>query len=337
MKPAKKYITIITGIIIFLTALGVYSAFRSDSLEKEYVSIITLKNSQLLKVLDNSIPEESKEKEKSKFETSLKKIRQTVPEIALIAVADTDYNVIVAGKNSKHVPHNETIDEILSDFTRKKLVPRNSFPLIIRYYDQSRFYIYVNKVNSYYVINAFPYMMTNRQIISFILEAALIAIVFIILTMSVYIILDRNKHGKIQPDLKKEEGDGITDVHGILEIFEECANLVDADTIIIETYNIMNNIFEISSEYSNGIISSPGPGRKNQKKLHDELVQELERQSMVLLDKNKTCVIPLTKNGELKGVVRIARRKPFNGNDMNLVEEYITLNIDDFLNDPKTI
>ena len=336
MRKAKKHITIITGIILFLAALGTYSAFRSDSLEKEYVSILTLKNSEILKHLDDPIS--AKSKEKSKLEDSLKKIKKTVPEIALIAVADKEYNVLVAGKNSKHAPRNETIDEILSDFTRKKLEPRNSFPLIVRYYDQSRFYIFVNDINSHYVINAFPYMMTNRQIISFILEAALIAIVFIILTMSVFIIADRKTQGLNQPDVKeKEDNDGIYKEHVSPGIMESCADLVNANTVIIETYNIENNIFEISAEYSNGMISLPGPGKKNQKKLHDELVKELERQSMVLLDKNKTCVVPLIKNGDLKGVVRIIRPVSFKGNEMNLVEEYITSNIDSFLNVSETV
>src|SRR6056297_2860976 len=124
-QQAKKRIAIITGIILFLASLGIYSAFRSDSLEKEYVSILTLKNSEVLKLMGDSISSESIKK--SELESTLKKVQETVPRIALVAVADRDYNILVAGKNSKRVPGKETLDTILSDFTRKKLEPRNSF------------------------------------------------------------------------------------------------------------------------------------------------------------------------------------------------------------------
>ncbi len=333
MKPAKKHIAIITGIIFFLGALGVYSAFRSDSLEKEYVSILTLKNSKVLTLIGD--PASIDSDNTSQLENSLQKIKENVPEIALVAVADRDYNIIVAGKNSKHAPRDGTIDEILSDFTQKKLESPNSFPLVIRYYDQSRFYIFLNELDSILVMTAFPYMMTNRQIISFALEAALIAIVFIILTMSVYIIIDRKEGGTIEPRPMAEDDNEEPEKDDPLRILDDCANLVNAETVTIETYTVEENVFEISAEYSNGKISIPGSGRKAAGTIHGELVNELERRSTVLLDKNKTCLVPLVHKGELKGVVRIIRPVPFKGADMNLVEEYITSHIDVFLNASK--
>ncbi len=330
MKTRKKKIAIISGIILFILSLGIYAAFRSGSLEKEYVSIITLKNSKVLKHLDGKVTD--KPEQNSKVESAFKKVRKNVPEIAIVALADNNYNIIIAGKNSRHSPGKDTLDSILSDFTRKKLQPKSSFPLVIRYYDQSRFYIYVNEINSYYILTVFPYIMTDRQVLSFALETILILIIFIILVMSAIIIIDRKEESA------EEENTPVTEDHvhtriakDPYSVLKECAGIINADSVSLQIYNITNKLFYTCAEYHDGEINVPLKGKRHETILIDDLIEELHKQTVVLLEKNTTCIIPLLKEGKLEGVIRIERHTAFRGDDLSRVETFILSHIDELV------
>jgi len=330
MKTRKKKIAVVSGIILFLLSLGIYAALRSGSLEKEYVSIITLKNSEVLKHLDGKITD--KPEQNNEIESAFKKVRNNVPEIAIVALADKNNNIIIAGKNSRHSPGKDTLDSILSDFTRKKLQPKSSFPLIIRYYDQSRFYIYVNEVNSHYIVTVFPYMMTNRQVLSFALETVLILIIYIILVMSAIIIIDRKEVSS------EEENIPVTREHVHTEntedryaILKKCGDIINADSVSLQKYNVTNKIFYTCVEYYEGKIHVPAKKKSHETILIDDLIDELHRQTIVLLEKNTTCIIPLLEEGKLEGVIRTKRHTAFRGDDLSRVETFILSHSDDLV------
>jgi len=330
MKTRKKKIAIAAGLILFLLSLGTYAALRSGSLEKEYVSIITLKNSEVLKHLDNKITD--KPEQNNEIESAFKKVKNNVPEIAIVALADKNYNIIIAGKNSRHSPGKDTLDSILSDFTRKKLQPKNSFPLVIRYYDQSRFYIYVNEVNSYYILTVFPYIMTDRQVLSFALETLLILIIFIILIMSAIIIIDRKEEST------EEENTPVAEDHVHAEkakdrhfVLKECAGTINADSVSLQKYNDTNKLFYTSAEYNEGEITVPPKKNRHETILIDDLIEELYKQTIVLLEKNTTYIIPLLKDDKLKGVIRINRHNAFRGDDLSRVESFVLSHIDELV------
>jgi len=150
--------------------------------------------------------------------------------------------------------------------------------------------------------------------------------------MSAIIIIDRKEEST------EEENTPVAEDHVHAEkakdrhfVLKECAGTINADSVSLQKYNDTNKLFYTSAEYNEGEITVPPKKNRHETILIDDLIEELYKQTIVLLEKNTTCIIPLLKDDKLKGVIRINRHNAFRGDDLSRVESFVLSHIDELV------
>ena len=180
---------IITCFIVTLLIIFIYIPLRTGLLEQQFIkSIISTSEKIILSLSSFEKDKKLQDKDLTKFYTLIK---DKYPTIALIAAADKKNKILKAIKNEKYIKSNITFDAIIEGFTRDefKVYKKNDF--IIRYFDQNRFYIFINNITGGKLLIVFPYKLTIKLIIQLILEILLISILAIILTAFIFIKINK--------------------------------------------------------------------------------------------------------------------------------------------------
>ncbi len=170
----SKRKNIITCFIVTLLIIFIYIPLRTGLLEQQFIkSIISISDKIILSLSSFEKDKKLQNKDLTKFYTLIK---DKYPTIALIAAADKKNKILKAIKNEKYIKSNITFDAIIESFTRDefKVYKKNDF--IIRYFDQNRFYIFINKITGGKLLIVFPYKLTIKLIIQLVLEILLISI-----------------------------------------------------------------------------------------------------------------------------------------------------------------
>ncbi|MBN2401900.1 MAG: hypothetical protein JXN64_05835 [Spirochaetes bacterium] len=345
MTSKKK--NIITCLFITLLIIFIYIPLRTGLLEKQFIKAIILTSEKI--VLSIS----SFEKDKKLHDKDLSKyyslIKDKFPSIALIAAADKKNKILKAMKNEKYIRSNITFDAMIEGFIRDefKVYKKNDF--VIRYYDQNRFYIFINNITGGKLLIVFPYKLSLKLIIQLILEILLITIFSIIITALISIKLNKKaktSNGKTAGFIKKESVKKIkpdkTGKDKKISEHKDTGREPDKSTLNLDyltgyVYDLFNYI---SGEYNSEVVSfyllSEDQSRLNKIfelkgkaliKIDDSefnsmsinrgITEELKNSSTILQEKGKKVTLPVLYRNILLGIITIYRDKEFKGPEIN--------------------
>ena len=139
MQKGKNII--ITGTILTILAIAAFTAFRTRTMEKEYLKGLSSGSRSIANELGKFEPgADIRSRDLQKFsDTMLGKN----PGIAMIAVADASSRLLIAVKNDLYIRPGETYDSIIQSFTSNDFkIPAGS-EYLVRYYQQVKFYLFI--------------------------------------------------------------------------------------------------------------------------------------------------------------------------------------------------
>lgn len=327
-------------------------------LEQQFIKSIISTSDKI--ILSISSFEKDKKLQDKNLEKFYNVVKDKYPSIALIAAADKKNKVLKAGKNEKYIKSNITFDAIIDGFVRDefKISKKNDF--LIRYYDQSRFYIFINNITGGKILIVYPFSLSIKLIVQLILEILLISIISIIITTVIFIKINKRSivsgekpAGFIKKDVIKKVKPGKADKGEKSKKPDTRENnfmAKEPEKINLNLDHLSGYIFElfnyISGEYKTESISfhllSEDQSRLNKIfelkgkaliKIDDtgfnainvnrELIEELRNSSVVLQEKGKKVTIPVLYRNILLGVLYVYRDSEFKGPEINDIAQQI--------------
>ena len=340
---------IITCLIITLLVIFIYIPLRTGFLEQQFIKSIIATSDKI--ILSISSFEKNKKLQDKNLEKFFTVIKDKYPVIALIAAADKRDKVLKAGKSDKYIKSNITFDAIIDSFVRDefKISKKNDF--VIRYFDQSRFYIFINNIAGGRLLLVYPFKLSIKLIVQLILEILLISIFSVIATALIFIKINkRSKTPDDKPDgfikkdvIKKSKREKASEKKNetflesrvetkvpdklnlnldylsgyIYDLFNYISETYKAESVsfylLSEDQSRLNKIFELKGKALIKIDDT----EFNIIKVNRELIDELRNSSIVLQEKGKKVTIPVLYRNVLLGVLYVYRDKEFKGPEIN--------------------
>jgi GGDEF domain-containing protein len=354
MTLRKKTITI--WFIITLILIVIYSSMRTEKLEEEYTKSL-ISTSKRIGISLNNFQKAAtlKDKNLSKFSELLQKKYNN---LGLVAIADRENRILNVTKNNRYFESNELFETIIRDFQDGGFKLQGSTPFLIRYYNQVKFYIFVQDAYEGKVLIMYPYILSKRAKAKLVLEILLIAICTIIIFSLSYLYLQ--KTGRIDAErrfriinagrgrLKSRVTDSkiIRDIENIAsdslyksiyDLFHSIASNFSADIISLYILKEDKNVLEKKYELKGKAFLKIDSSDFDVIEIDNEIGQELKNSSIFVMENSKRLTFPLLFRNSLIGAVVIIREKSFIGHEMGdiklklediakLLSEYILLN-----------
>ncbi|HSV95501.1 MAG TPA: hypothetical protein VLM75_01060 [Spirochaetota bacterium] len=313
----------VAGIITTTVLLFAYVSLRSGTIEGEYVKTLVAQSDRI------AIAFAGFEKEKARAARNLNRfLAETNREhanVALLAVADDSNRVLAGGKSDRYIGDRNLFDEITGAFTRGDFVHRKSAGYTVRYFEQTKFYIFVKETPSGRLLIAFPYKLRGKLMVKLLLEIALIVILAVVFTTALYLYLVRRegpafrpraeaaRHAADTPAGKRPEtvespGPGGPAAESLAAISSRYADAVVSLYIINESMSSLEKHLEFA-----GGSHSPIGAAVDAIDATDEIGEELKLDSTLVLNRSRKLIIPLMHRGALVGAVSVSRDKGFSG------------------------
>ena len=349
MSLRKKIIII--WFIVTLILIMVYSSMRTEMLERENIKTLILASRRIGISLNNFQKATAlKDKKLSKFFQLLNKTYKQ----GLIAIADRDNRILNVTKNNRYFESNELFETILRDFQNGGFTLEKGKPFLIRYYNQVKFYVFVENIYEGKALIMYPYSLEKKAKARLVLELLLLLIITTIIFSSVYLYIQ--KYGRIDAESRyriikagrrRASSTTITrDVENIAsdslhksvyDLFNAISATFSADIIslyiIKEDEKLLEKKFELKGKAFLKIDSSDFDVFA----IDNEIGEELKNSSIFVMENGKKLTLPLLFRDSLIGAVVVIRDRGFTGHEMNdiklklediarLLSEYILLN-----------
>ncbi len=346
MGPKGKSILICSIITLFL--IFIYTPVRTSRLEHEFARSVVLKTDKIFILIAGF--EKNKKLQNKDLSRFYQVVKQKYPGIALVTIADKNNKILKAGKDERYIKTNTTLDSIIKNFLGNRFRTHKKSEYTVRYYDQTRFYIFVRDIKGGRLLLVFPYKLDLKVIFQLILEIMLILILSVILT-AVFFIKKKKKPGekKAEPgkiikiekkkkekrikkddiipgshtaEDKEEEPGTITDslAYNVIDLFRFVAKEHGSQDITLYIIDLsahgMKKIFEQKGGSLNRLESSASKIIQMKR----EILEELKNSSIILLDRGRRVSIPVLYGKELLGLIEMYRDKEFRGPEINSVK-----------------
>ncbi len=316
----------VAGIILTTVLLFTYVSLRSGSVESDYVKTLTAQSDRI------AISFAGFEKDKAPAARNLNRFLATMnsehANMALLAVADTSNKVLAGGKNDRYISDRDLFDEITGAFTRGDFAPRQNAAYTVRYYEQTKFYIFVKETPSGRLLIAYPYMLRGRLMVKLLLEIALIVILAVLFTTALYLYLVRHEAPVLPLNRKTavretgsvpdEDTGGDAGPRAGGPAAEALAAISSRYTGAVVSLYIINDsmsALEKHLEFADG-SHSPIGAAVDSIDTTDEIGAELKRDSTLVLNRSRKLIIPIMYRGDLIGAVGVSRGEAFSGPDI---------------------
>ena len=181
----------VAGIITTTVLLFTYVSFRSGSIESEYIKTLAAQTDRIAVAFTGF--EKEKPAAGRNLNRFLAEMNRENANMALLAVADGSNRVLAGGKNDRYIRDRALFDEITAAFARGEFAPRKNADYAVRYFEQTKFYIYVKDTSAGRLLIAFPYKLRGKLMIKLLLEIALIVILAVVFTTALYLYLARRE------------------------------------------------------------------------------------------------------------------------------------------------
>lgn len=304
----KKILAIIITIFLCIATIIIYSKYKISSFDPQYIGLITVENSTVIKQLDTVLKKTNiagirGDKELAKcLEEQVKSLHQ----LSLIAITDNEYSVLIAAKKDR-VINQKLFDAIITDISQKKLLPSTTFPQITRYYNNTKYYFFIYNALDYIIITTYSFVLPKNLIIKLVLENLLIVIAFIIIGTAVIITLQ--KQATKQP--KKSQK---------VETKSQTSNPVES---LCQQFSIVS--VTIAQKNKQEILKTvySYPDKKQNIYLQPEIINELVNGVNILAEKN---TILFFYNDATQLFFRLVKHQAFTGKLIKDVETFINNN-----------
>lgn len=317
----------VAGIITTIVLLFTYVSFRSGSIEGEYVKTLAAQTDRIAVAFTGF--EKEKPAAGRNLNRFLAEINRDNADMALLAVADTSGRVLAGGKNDRYIRDRALFDEITAAFGRGEFAPRKNTDYVVRYFDQTKFYIYVKDTSAGRLLIAFPYKLRGKLMVKLLLEIALIVILAVVFTTALYLYLDRRKRPipmQIDPstehtaELSSETGPKSEDrpeaPSGAAGALEEVSRKYAGSNISLYIVDETMHALEKHLEFADG-THVPMDGNADTIDTTDEIGDELARGSTLVLNHGRKLIIPVMYRGDLIGAVTVSRAGAFTGPEIS--------------------
>ncbi len=387
---AKKLRIVIPALVVMGVSVFLYIAFRIQAIEKNLLRP-ALKQSYRLVLAPLAKNKDLDWNDREILTNAVKDITEKHPELALIAIADFNYQMKISIKNDRYVESVRLLDSIIHNFMNGRFnKPRERQP-VTAYYDietggkekQLKFYLFSTALNEHFILVGYPYRLGTRLVTRVGLEISLIAILIVIASVLIYIRSNKetiviaktaNESGenasKIRDELGQPAAEGyasppeemiieeITDNYrsesSIQGKDQQTAPEIDPIPAPAEpplppeslnglTYEMLSSIYE---KYGPDTITvyTPSDRRTVSRKYEmrgdsftrytdekDDVIditsavgQELRNASIMIINSGREVVLPLIRNNNFLGTLRMLRHEAFKGSEISGVQEEIT-------------
>lgn len=326
-----KHKIIFSWLILMAVFVFIYITFRSGAIEKDYLQSLARVTENAATVLESM--EKGKPLEQKNLKVFLNRVYRSA-ETALVAVADREKRVLMAGKNEKYIRSDEAYDTLIGGFTRDEFKKRKDRNYFVRYFHEEKFYIFERDLPDGTLFIVYPFQPGRKILTQMALELLLIIIASVILISLFYILL-RSK-GVIRDDLPyrvisldgkktplpKDGGAVAQKVDGLA-----------AEPIREYVYGLFR---ALSSAYAPGtvsmyLVSRKGAGLEKAYELRGnaflridsaqfetmdirgEIGEELKRSALLLLDSGRKIILPVLHRNSLLAALSLTRERAFRG------------------------
>ncbi len=382
---AKKLRIVIPALVVTGVSIFLYLTFRVQAIEKNLLKpALKVSYREVLTPLakNKDLGWDNKEV----LTTAVRGITGKHPELALIAIADFNYQMKISIKNDRYVTSVKLLDSIVHDFMNGRFnKPRERQP-VTAYYDivqdgeekQLKFYLFSTALNDHFILVGYPYRLGTRLVTRIILEISLIAILIVIGSALIHILSNREPlvitepadsetaHGENAESIDIDEDE--TEDYGLAteeDVFREMtdnnrpheqsvtpeeppspatgASMPPQESLNGLTYEMLLSIYE---KYGPDTISvyTPADRRTVSKKYElkgdsftkftdekEDIIditsavgQELRNASIMIINNGREVVLPLIRNNNFLGTLRMLRNEAFKGNEISGVQDEIT-------------
>jgi hypothetical protein len=346
---------ILTCLVIILLIIFIYIPVRTGLLEKQFIkSVINSTEKIILSVSTFENEKKLKDKDLSRFYT----LMQNKYSLAMISIADKQNQILKAGKNDKYIVTNAVFDSIIDSFTRDEFKSDKKNDFTMRYFEQRRFYIFQRYISEGKILLVYPYSLSTRMMIQLALEMLLIAIIAVIVTAFYAMQKNRKTHElndldysfiradekentspleepktevpkKIKPEKKIKKQKSRLDIDKISDIFYEQFTYISGK---YKPSNISFYIMDRNSSEFNKIFELKGKsfikikdGEFNSIKMNKGIITELEKSSIIYLDKGKNITIPVICADKLTGIATVIRDREFKGPEITDIKSRVKI------------
>jgi GGDEF domain-containing protein len=322
---------ILSGIIITFVLLFSYVSIRFGMIEREYTDELTTECAAIATVLrayGGDGPVEGKDLTKF-FEYAGKKYEN----IAVLAVKDRTNRLLVSGRNEAFID-NEGFEGLIQGFSRGEFPDGKQAAFAVRYYSQLKYYVFALAAQDTVLLLAYPYRLSTELLVKLLLELALMAVLALMLTAALYIYL--KKTGRVRDEapyrvihlMQKErpteeiretpaarvEADAAQALHDfVFEVFSRVSAGYGPGSIALYVMNAASGELEKMYELSGSTFLKIDSADFERIDLTGEMGEELRKSSILMLDRSRRIIIPLSYRGSLLGTIVLARETEFRG------------------------
>jgi len=350
MSTKQKIIS--SSFIATLVVLLVFIPLRSGNIEKEYINSIISYSDSISYSLKRF--EEGEILEKKNLSKFLNIVKKKYSPLALVIIADKGNRIIITAKNEKYIQTNKLFNRIIDSFTGEEYKINKNRKFLIRYYNQIKYYFFLNEIREGVILMVFPSKMTKNLFFMLSMEIFLIIIISIALATSIYLFSQKTEKIennsvkiinllKINRGNKKKNEKIITTVENvavdslnnyIYEFYNNISSIYNPD--IISLYIISNDACSLKKifEFKGKVFLTIDSDNFNIIDLHNDIGEELKRSSMLILEKSKKIILPIIYKNSLLGALCLIRDKKFLGkeiNDINSKSKDIAKHLSEYL------
>lgn len=335
---------ILSGSLLLIIFIVIFAPIRTGKIETGYIKSLVSAGNKITVLFEEYEKEKNiKDKNLSKF---CLEIKEKYPLIALIAISDDKKNLLVAGKNDSYIQKSSIYDSIIDKFLNDQYKTGGGNNFLIRYFDQTRFYIFVRNTTGGKLLIIFPYKLPGKTIVQVILEIVLIIIIALAATAAVYLRQKRKEapynaaHLKIISKLRKEKtfnknsaeiikrvSDSALNYLNeyIYELFEHLSSIYQPAGISLFLLNKetakLDKMYELKSKT---FIKADGSAISTID-INNEIGEELKKSSVFIQDQGRKVTLPIIYKKSLLGTVILQRENSFKGPEINAVKSHLAL------------
>lgn len=317
----------VAGIITTTVLLFTYVSFRSGSIESEYIKTLAAQTDRIAVAFTGF--EKEKPAAGRNLNRFLAEMNRENANMALLAVADGSNRVLAAGKNDRYIRDRALFDEITAAFARGEFAPRKNADYAVRYFEQTKFYIYVKDTSAGRLLIAFPYKLRGKLMIKLLLEIALIVILAVVFTTALYLYLARRERPlpmkespstarttEPPPETGPESDDRPEARNAAADALEAASKKYAGSNISLYIVDDTMTALEKHLEFADG-AHVPMDGNADTIDTTDEIGDELARGSTLVLNRGRKLIIPVMHRGDLIGAVAVSRAAAFAGPEIS--------------------
>ena len=321
----------VAGIITTTVLLFTYVSLRSGTIEGEYVKTLVAQSDRI------AIAFAGHEKDRAPAARNLNRflaeMNREHPNMALLAVSDASNTLLAGGKNDRYISDRRLFDEITGAFTRGEFAPRKNAAFIVRYFEQTKFYLFVKETPSGNLLVAFPYKLRGKLMVKLLLEIALIVILAVLFTTALYLYLVRRERPPLPrheaavvreteagPDTESGGDDGPRTGGPASEALASVSSRYEGAVVSLYIIDESMSALHKHLEYVDGVHSPLGEA-VDSIDTTDEIGEELKRDSTLVLNRGRKLIIPIMHREDLIGAVGVSRGEAFTGPEIADLKE----------------